>query len=62
MRAVVLPVLLATCASPASAQSLQVFGYAGVLREWELTATVTEKAFGLTKAFVGPLTMKHVGV
>ena len=27
----------------ADAQSLQVFGYAGVLGEWELTATVTRK-------------------
>ena len=44
------------------AQSLQVIGYAGVLGEWELTATVTEKVSRRTKEFSGPLTMKHVGV
>lgn len=62
LRAVVLPIVLAALAAPAGAQSLQVFGYAGVLGEWELTATVTEKAFGRAREFVGPLTMKHVGV
>ena len=62
MRAFILPIVIAGLATPAGAQSLQVFGYAGVLGEWELTATVTEKAFGRIKEFVGPLTMKHVGV
>ena len=62
MRAFILPILLAALGTPAGAQSLQVFGYAGVLGEWELTATVTEKASGRTKEFAGPLTMKHVGV
>lgn len=33
--------LLVALATPAGAQSLQVFGYAGVLGEWELTASVT---------------------
>jgi hypothetical protein len=62
MRAVLLPIVLAALATPAGVQSLQVFGYAGVLGEWELTATVREKASGRTKEFAGPLTMKHVGV
>ncbi len=66
MRALFLIVLCAL-ATPARAQSLEVFsrqviGYAGVLGEWELTATVTETASLRTKKFSGPLTMKHVGV
>ena len=40
----------------------QVFGYAGVLGEWELTATVTEKPPGGPKEFSGPVSMKHVGI
>ena len=62
MRAFILPIVIAALGTPAGAQSLQVFGYAGVLGEWELTATVTEKVSGRTKEFAGPLTMKHVGV
>ena len=62
MRAFILPIVIAALVTPAGAQSLQVFGYAGVLGEWELTATVTEKVSGRTKEFAGPLTMKHVGV
>jgi hypothetical protein len=49
-------------AAPAQAKSLQLVGYAGVLGEWELTATVTENVLGWSKAFSGPLSMKHVGI
>ena len=62
MRALVLLIALGALGVPAQAQSLQVIGYAGVLGEWELTATVTEKASRRTKEFSGPLTMKHTGV
>ena len=62
VRALPLLIVLSTLAAPAQAQSLQVIGYAGVLGEWELTATVTEKASQRTKEFSGPLTMKHVGI
>jgi hypothetical protein len=49
-------------AAPARSESLQVTGYAGVLGEWELAATVaTEKASQRTREYAGPLTMKHVG-
>ena len=41
---------------------MQVVGYAGVLGEWELTATVTENARWLGNEFSGPLSMKHVGI
>jgi hypothetical protein len=49
-------------AAPAQAKSMQLIGYAGVLGEWELTATVTETTPGRTKEFSGPLSMKHVGI
>ena len=62
MRAFCLAVMLGAVAAPTSAQSLEVFGYAGVLGEWELTATVTENASRRTKDFSGPLTMTHVGL
>lgn len=62
MRALFQLIVLGALATPAGAESLQVFGYAGVLGEWELTATVTKKTSGRTKEFAGPLTMKHVGV
>ena len=63
MRALLLLVALgALAAAPARSESLQVSGYAGVLGEWELTATVvTEKASQRTREYAGPLTMKHVG-
>jgi hypothetical protein len=49
-------------AAPAQAKSLQLVGYAGVLGEWELTATVTENARLLSSEFSGPLSMKHIGI
>jgi hypothetical protein len=62
VRALVALIALGTVGVPAQAGSLQVIGYAGVLGEWELTATVSENASWLTKEFSGPLTMKHTGV
>ena len=62
MRALLLLTALSALAVPAQAQSLEVFGYAGVLGEWELTATVTENASLRTKEFSGPVTMTHVGL
>ena len=62
MRAFCLAAVLGAIAAPASVQSLEVFGYAGVLGEWELTATVTENASRRTKDFSGPVTMTHVGL
>jgi hypothetical protein len=44
------------------AQSLQVLGYAGLLGEWELTATVTETSSSRAKEYFGPLTMRHTGM
>ena len=62
MRALLLLIALSALAAPARSQSREVLGYAGVLGEWELTATVTEKASLLAREYAGPLTMKHVGV
>jgi hypothetical protein len=62
VRALLLLFALGAVTPPAQAQSLQVVGYAGVLGEWELTATVTEKARLWSKEFSGPLSMKHVGI
>ena len=60
MRGLALLIVLGALATPASAQSLQLIGYAGVLGEWELTASVTGN--GATKDFYGPFTMTHVGI
>jgi hypothetical protein len=67
VRALLLLIALGALAAPARGESLrgeslQVSGYAGVLGEWELTATVvTAKASQRTREYAGPLTMKHVG-
>jgi len=54
--------VLSALATPATAQSLQVIGYAGILGEWELTATVTKTASDYIKEYSGPFTMKHIGL
>jgi hypothetical protein len=54
--------LLGALATPASAQSLELLGYAGVLGEWEVTANVTGRNDRGLMQFSGPLTMKHVGL
>jgi hypothetical protein len=61
-RTVLLAIVLAALATAAWAQSRELIGYAGVLGEWELTATVTEKTSWFTKEYSGPLTMTHVGL
>ena len=62
MRALLLLIALGALAAPARSQSREVIGYAGVLGEWELTATVTEKPAGRSGEYAGPLTMTHVGI
>jgi hypothetical protein len=62
VRALLFLVALGALAAPARSQSLEVTGYAGVLGEWELTATVAPgKASQRIREYAGPLTMKHVG-
>jgi hypothetical protein len=53
---------LAGLVAPAHAESREITGQAGVLGEWEITATVTERMAGGTKEFVGPLNFRHVGI
>ena len=55
-------IVLVALTLPTGAQSLEVFGYAGVLGEWELTAKVTEKDSSGTKEFSGPFIMSYVGI
>jgi hypothetical protein len=55
-------VVLGAVPASAKAEPRQLLGYVGVLGEWELTATVTEKARLWTKEFSGLLSMKHVGI
>ena len=45
----------------AEVETLQVLGQAGVLGEWEITASVSSVEIGTRRQFVGPLLMKHVG-
>ncbi len=57
----VLAVAASCLATTAGADSLELNGYAGVLGEWELTATVTATSSDQLKEFVGPVKMRHVG-
>ena len=60
MRTIFQLAVLGALATPAGAESLEVLGYAGVLGEWELTASVTGN--DNTRTYSGPLTMTHVGI
>jgi hypothetical protein len=62
VRALLVLACLGALATPAGAQSVEVFGYAGVLGEWELNAEVTQTHPGDSGTFLGPLTMRHVGI
>jgi hypothetical protein len=50
-----------TLAAPSGGQTRSVSGQAGVLAEWDLTATVTENPDGGGRQWSGNLSMKHVG-
>ena len=62
VRALLVVVCLGALAGPAGAQSIEVFGYAGVLGEWELNAEVAQTRAGDSRTFSGPLAMRHVGI
>jgi hypothetical protein len=56
-------IVLVFTASTAQAQSLRVAGTAGYVSEWELNGDAIQTVVsGATKEFVGPLTIKHVGL
>jgi hypothetical protein len=60
VRTALLGIVLSALAGAAEVQALEVIGYAGVLGEWELAATVTEGE--QAGAYSGAVTMTHVGV
>jgi hypothetical protein len=62
MRALASALVLLMSARADAAQSLDVSGQLGVLGEWEISATVTEKAHDGVKQFAGPLNLRHVGI
>ena len=62
VRALLMLVCLGALAAPAGAQSIEISGHAGVLGEWELNAEVTQMHPGDSGTFLGPLTMRHVGI
>ena len=53
---------LAALGAPAAAEPVRVFGYGGVLGEWELTADVAETASAHAREFHGTVIMAHVGL
>jgi hypothetical protein len=59
-RAAWVAVPLVVLAGLASAETLEVTGYAGVLGEWELTGRVTT-ASAKVKEYTGSVKMRHVG-
>ena len=61
-RALIALAALDVLAVPARAEAVTVFGYGGMLGEWELTADVTEKTSMRAREFHGAVTMTHVGL
>jgi len=53
---------LAAPAGAAHAQSTAIAGKLGYLSEWELSAKVRQQGTAANREFVGPLTVRHVGV
>jgi hypothetical protein len=49
-----------TFATPSAAQTRTIHGQAGILGEWELTATVISQTNG-GHQWSGPLSLKHIG-
>ena len=61
-RAFLALIALDALAAPAGAEPVKVFGYGGVLGEWELAAEITEKTSPRSREFHGTVTMTHVGL
>ena len=70
MRSVMLSVLrsllpalaLLALVTQAQGQSREVTGQTGLLGEWELAATVAARDADSVTEFIGPMTLKHVGI
>jgi hypothetical protein len=50
-----------TFATPSGAQTRTIHGQAGILGEWELTATLVSQINGGGRQWSGPLSLKHIG-
>jgi hypothetical protein len=61
-RALITLTAVSALAAPAGAEPVRVFGYGGMLGEWELTADVTEETSPRAREFRGDVTMTHVGL
>jgi hypothetical protein len=61
MRVAALAGLLLASVGAAYGQTREVTGQAGVLGEWEITATVTEQIEGGAARLIGPMTLRHIG-
>ena len=57
-----LVLIFSVLAAPTLAQSVEVFGNAGVLGEWELTGTVTPTGAAGAKVYTGALKVTHIGI
>jgi|CXWL01.1.fsa_nt_gi hypothetical protein len=55
-------IALDALAAPAGAEPVKVFGYGGVLGEWELAADVAEKTSARSRELHGTVSMTHVGL
>ena len=62
LRTVVLVAVVSPLATPAKAQSMQVYGKTGYLGEYDLSGTVSEQFANGIKEYSGPLAVKHVGL
>jgi len=62
MRGTAALLAFAALAAPAGAETVKVFGYGGVLGEWELATDVTEKASTRARELHGTVVLTHVGL
>src|SRR4051812_27816299 len=60
MRSLVVAALIAVAAQLTPAEALELIGQAGVLGEWELTASMA--ATGGRQEYAGPIELKHTGI
>src|ERR1700680_3326533 len=62
MRTIALAFLIVLFNAPANTQALQINGRFGYLSEYEVSAEVTAIVSDGRKEFLGPMTIKHVGL
>jgi hypothetical protein len=62
MRALLSAMLVCAAAPAALAQSYSASGQVGYLQEWEMKASLAKTVTGKDADFVGPVTLRHVGL